>query len=523
MLTQDTVAFRSGSPTGAQQRKREKTRFAPAPVCDGGSGSASGASVGSMSALPPSAGIQALTHIEVVEAFALKSTTVVDAYVPDELLEDAKEAGKSEPKKEKEEKERERKEERGKEPEEGKAGRTYSGDCPKCVPLPPQQQIFKDEQSSWYGGQTHGHGFAQLSMRPVSARFPPNGDHPPLVPRTRFPRTGSPPALAARQITAGMPCKLTPICPLHTTPRLHNPIPRRQRPRLLQTTCQVKAPVAPICAGSGIHTDCEVAAGDAFCRRRQCAEGPEGDGHDTDRGVFRRGGTTHISGSNNVAIGNRQPSASSIDEGRYPCLPRPWCLNMDFWIAGSAGEGRGPGSGTRMRRTRLGWFGMIAYLLMHYRDSYRPDNGPDTEAGRYGSPPPRFEREPAPHRRHPDSESHRQPHPLLSSLRKRHHPHGNTTICGTIGRNDTLGGLTMVQQMEPSLNAIGIRLPVNRLIAVTVHPVACPAAPGPIGRHRHRRRAIGVFSPLCTGGSIGTQTAATWPTQNCLVARADSY
>jgi hypothetical protein len=69
-------------------------------------------------------------------------------------------------------------------------------------------------------------------------------------------------------------------------------------------------------------------------------------------------------------------------------------------------------------------------------------------------------------------------------------------ICGTIGWNDTLGRLTMVQQMEPSLNAIGIRLPVNRLIAVTVHPVACPAAPRPIGRHRHRRRAICALEDL---------------------------
>jgi hypothetical protein len=146
---------------------------------------------------------------------------------------------------------------------------------------------------------------------------------------------------------------------------------------------------------------------------------------------------------------------------------------MDFQIAGSAGEGEAgvgdedeedPTWVVRYDCVSLGSEPLLTMTMqMHYRDSYRPDNGPKTEAGRYGSPPvcftlcvshvltgrivsrtemyllripvrriitkkqyvllcarcegladifhqPRFEQEPAPHRRHPDSESHRQPH-----------------------------------------------------------------------------------------------------------------
>ncbi|KAJ7708543.1 hypothetical protein B0H14DRAFT_2646596 [Mycena olivaceomarginata] len=335
------------------------------------------------------------------------------------------------------------------------------------------------------------------------------------------PRRSSNHGRNAMQVDTDMPSP-------HTPRRLHNPIPRRQRPRLLQTPAKSRPCGADLRWIGNTHR-LEVAAGTPSADGGSVLRGP-GRWHDTDRGSSGYGPASagagaagsgfeasggeeapHISGSNNVAIGNRQPSASSIDEGRYPCLPPPVRVLQER-------ERRGVGDEDEEDPTWVVW-----YDCMHYRDSYRPDNGPDTEAGRYGSP-----------RLGLSENQHRidvtQTAKAIASPTSAVEPSQTApstweyTICGTIGRNDTLGGLlTMVQQMEPSLNAIGIRLPVNRLIAVTVHPVACPAAPGPIGRHRHRRRAIGVFSPLCTGGSIGTQTAATWPTQNCLVARADSY
>ncbi|KAJ7707845.1 hypothetical protein B0H14DRAFT_3643453 [Mycena olivaceomarginata] len=236
---------RSGSPTGAQQRKREKTRFAPAPVGDGESGSASGASVESTSALPPSSGIQASMHIE-----------------------DVKEAGKSEPKKEKEEKERERKEERGTEPERERQEEHIPEIVRSVCPLPPQQQICKDEQSSRYGKQL---GF--LRMETTLRLGPPRlWTGSPLPPRRSLSHGRN-----TMQVDADMlsPHNAPPSQPNSAAP---TPTPASNHPPR-------QGSAAPICARSGMYSDREGSSGDAFCGRQQCAEGPEGDGHDTDRGL----------------------------------------------------------------------------------------------------------------------------------------------------------------------------------------------------------------------------------------------
>ncbi|KAF8217731.1 hypothetical protein K438DRAFT_1795544, partial [Mycena galopus ATCC 62051] len=134
-----------------------------------------------------------------------------------------------------------------------------------------------------------------------------------------------------------------------------------------------------------------------------------------------------MSGSNNVPIGTRQSSsASSVGEGRYPPAPAPPTGGFDqvFPDSGLSRRARSRGRGSGRGGNDFG-------ASTGYRDSYRPDNGPDTESGRYGSPPPernvspsysrpkdhyeetqpRFEREPAPHRRYPESETYPLPAP----------------------------------------------------------------------------------------------------------------
>ncbi|KAK7059723.1 WW domain-containing protein, partial [Favolaschia claudopus] len=173
---------RSGSPPAPQQRKREKSRFAPA-----GEGSGSGGS----SVVGAAALIANQTVVEVtsvVEAFGLRSTSAVDMFVPDELLEDAKEAEKPESRQERtteQEAERVEFERVAAEPvrETHEPKMEESPSRPKRTPLPPQSQIFKGERR--HGSNRSA--FGPTSMPPVSARFPPPGDNLPSGPRDTIP------------------------------------------------------------------------------------------------------------------------------------------------------------------------------------------------------------------------------------------------------------------------------------------------------------------------------------------------
>ncbi|KAF7338716.1 WW domain-containing protein [Mycena sanguinolenta] len=252
---------RSESPSGAQQRKREKTRFAPLDE------SASGrASVPSQLPHPPSqtsASANANTMVEVTAAFGLVTTTAIDAFVPDELLEDAK--AKDVEAERPGHKEREREERKEERPERGRQEKVEETVViRKRAPLPPQEQIFQDERRY---GKSHSQPFSQLPPPPVSARFPPlSEDYPPLGPKDALPPpVDRVPSGPRRSSSRGRHTTTMQVDTDMPSPRDIQPFSEQQQPN----SAQVPTPTSsyppgqggpPIRAGSGMYADREAGA-----------------------------------------------------------------------------------------------------------------------------------------------------------------------------------------------------------------------------------------------------------------------
>ncbi|KAJ7748559.1 hypothetical protein DFH07DRAFT_1035955 [Mycena maculata] len=106
-------------------------------------------------------------------------------------------------------------------------------------------------------------------------------------------------------------------------------------------------------------------------------------------GIVDERGTAHmLSGTNNIPIGSRQPSASSDppSEGRYSSGLPPGAFNREhgFMEVAYHGRGRGCGRGHRRGCGKGRGLGQDYVASVYHRDTYRPDNGPDN---RYASPP----------------------------------------------------------------------------------------------------------------------------------------
>ncbi|KAK7046902.1 WW domain-containing protein [Favolaschia claudopus] len=454
---------RSGSPPPQQQqRKREKSRFAPAPAGEG-SGSGGSSVVGAAALIANQASMEVTS---VVEAFGLRSTSAVDMFVPDELLEDAKEAEKPELRKERateQEAEVERVEERVAEPprEIHEPKVEESPNRPKRAPLPPQSQIFKGERR--HGSNRSA--FGPASMPPVSARFPPPSDHAPSGPRDTIPppveRLPSGPRRSssrgrftgsdAMQVDTNIPSGSTNDREMQPSPQqlqALGPPPRAQAPSGLVRTGSgmyadressslnaqqgsasastdggsvprgpraMATPTGPSSFGYGPNAGPNgFDGGGGFGRGRGRDRSPPHMGGYNERGprgseAFR--GRGRGSGSNNVPIGVRPAPNAATGESHYLPAPGPPMNGFDSPFPqdnGYRGRGRPRGGGRGRGRGGPDLAPVSSRSIPQMgpqQNSYRPDNLPETEPGRYDPPPARFEREPAPHRRFTENES----------------------------------------------------------------------------------------------------------------------
>ncbi|KAJ6532754.1 hypothetical protein DFH09DRAFT_1182189 [Mycena vulgaris] len=401
---------RSMSPPGghfANQRKREKSRFAPASEV--------------VVAPAPSSG-QAMAP-EVAAAFGLLDRSMVDQFVPDELLEDSKETDKQpEPEK-----------------EHGKRD-TEERDRPKRQPLPPQNAFFHEQDTGRYSKpvppSTAHFGPSSAELPPGPRDGPRDAMPPPAARLPSGPRRGGPglDTRGNRPPPLSMPMEVddAPPRPPPSQPAASYVPPIHSRDAVLA------GPAAPIRAGSGMYADREALAtpvsgstdGGSVPRGPRAMssavptgsygyggppsafEGGFGRGRGRDRSppphmgghgdrMPPRGGmgsdgyrgrgrgnppppaSMMTSGPNAVPIGNRQSSTGSpaFGEGRYSGGPPIAGFNGEPGFSDSGYRGRGRG---RARGRGRG----LEMVSTYPRDSYRSENGPDTGSSRYTPPPP---------------------------------------------------------------------------------------------------------------------------------------
>ncbi|KAJ7201561.1 hypothetical protein GGX14DRAFT_655311 [Mycena pura] len=440
---------RSTSPPGIpQQRKREKTRFAPSAEGAGDTSSLETRSPSTLGQPLPVTGAvssgpvptQTTASLQIAVAFGLVDRNE-DAYVPDEFLEE-REVTKLAPEKGLSKELLERTQD------------VEDRERPKRPPLPSQDKIFQDLETGRYQSSSAGPTSAIYkpllppsmppfppSMPPMSARLsgdPPHGPRDAISPTAqRLPSGPRQSRVLGQDGRSNYPPSLTMQIDTDMIPP-RDTLPASQSPSAVQAPPPSHGPpagpAAPIRAGSGMYADREAlatpvsASGDGGSLPRgpramtvPTPTGPYGygvgppgvyeGGHTRGRGRDRsppphlggdripRGGSSDgyrgrgrgylPSGTNIVPIGTRQqPPVDS--EGRYFSSAGPsmggFAGDQGFSDNGYRGRVRGRGRG----RGRGQDFGPTGYN----RESY---NGPDTVPGRYGTPP--LERNTSPYSR----------------------------------------------------------------------------------------------------------------------------